>query len=168
MTQTKTTPFLEDVILKISPQLLSQKITLNYNYFVDPISYEFFFDDVIKLGNVFFNFDVVENHLFWLQFYPLSTAEAKSLHKGNLYNPHKKSYKLGTLAHVLSLYGILQDIPELFQGSISHPGIPSSGRIAHLAAMGIDYEKIYSFKDYFSKSLEYVNSKGFIFPEKPF
>jgi len=129
------------------------------------ISLDFIFEErsfYEKLGDLSFKVNKKDKRIIWESFYPLS--EEPSLVRilpDLLSDAHFENKHLGTVAHMMALDYLKENIDNIDSYIIHHNGRREVllSRQKHLSAMGFEPAKAYTFKEYYKKSLEFAIKK---------
>lgn len=121
------------------------------------------------MGFLSFLYHPFSNTLVWQDVYPLFMASFLTYAQSSFFTKDnkKRSFGLGSLAHTQALLLAYQQKKELLTGIVKSSTAVKSSRRAQLKHMGL-LSKPTPFHEYVQKSIEYVSSKGFVFPEKVF
>jgi len=121
--------------------------------------YLFYIGQKFTGGTIFF-LDTPSNIAYFGGFYPLDmTPYLQASYLKNVLG-RKKSFGLGTLAHIRTLLEAYKSIDGLIDSSVN---TSNAERVEHLQAMKIPLNTTVPFSDYLGLSISYANKIGFDF-----
>ncbi|MCF7798353.1 hypothetical protein K9M74_00450 [Candidatus Woesearchaeota archaeon] len=153
---------------ELSPLQIQQRFTLEKNLLTPPscFTYITLFETELPrpLGVMELFYFSFQKNICWQDVLPLDNARFLTYDTSRLYtsNHEPKSFGLGTLAHVKTLLKAVQEDSSVLETTIESSKQVSLERIGHLAAMGLTTQPT-PFRNYLEKSINYANSKGFLF-----
>lgn len=159
--ETKTIDLLPNLFIEQDKNFLSNdkfKNTISLNFLFEERS----FSEHLGYLNFSLNHDVNNKQIIWKEFYPLNGyPDLIRLDPKLLSDNHYENKHLGTVAHMMALDYLKENVKDISSYVIRHDLAMDilDDRKKHLKAMKIDFNKSYSFDEYYALSLDFAIKK---------
>lgn len=159
--KTKTVDLLPNLLIEQDKNFLNT-IKIKKNLLLNFVFDQGGFHEKIGYLSFSFNHDVNNKQIIWKEFYPLNEyPDLIRLDPELLSDYHYENKHLGTVAHMMALDYLKEHVNDISSYLIHHD-ISSNimnDRKNHLFAMKIDFNKSYTFDEYYNLSLDFAIRK---------